>query len=226
MKKISLLVSAIAITAIFSECTKNKTGPNTNATVMFVNGCAGTTGIYTKVNGNNVGPSSINFFANSGYQNVTASSSVGINFYLTNLGTSLINGTPALTAGSHYSVFAGGIITSPSFVPVADDLTSPTSGNAKIRFINLSSDNLNESFSVGTQTVDSNILYTHCSPYYQVTAGAYVIKAVDPSNIPAAVITPSTTLGAGKIYTVMLTGSQSASSGSTSGLTLTIINNN
>ena len=224
MKRISLFAAVIAFAAVFTGCSKNKSGPSTTAGVMFVNGCAGTTGIYTKVNNNNLGPASINFFGNSGYQNITAGSSVNINFYLTNLGTALCSGTPALTAGSHYSIFAGGIITAPSFVAVPDDLTSPASGNAKIRFINLSSDNLNESFSIGTQTLDSNITYTHCSPFYPVTAGSYTIKAGDPTQISTVVSTSSTMLSAGKMYTVMLTGSQTGTS--TSALTLTIIGNN
>ena len=225
MKKISLLVSAIAIAAIFSACTKNKTGPNTNASVMFVNGCAGATGIYTKVNGTNVGPSNIGFFGKSDYLNVTAGTA-NISFYLNGAasGTLLSSGAPALTANTHYSIFVGGIITSPAFVTVTDDLAAPTSGNAKIRFINLSSDNLNSSFSVGVQTLDSNIVYTECSPFYQVTAGNYTLKGGDPSNISTIATIPGAVLAAGKMYTVMLTGSQTGTA--TSALTLTLLNNN
>ncbi len=224
MRNIFISVCILAAGAIFTGCTKNKSGPNTNASVTFVNGCAGVSGMYGKVNGNNVGSSNIAFFGTSGYQTVTAGAE-NISFYLTGsaAGTLLSTGTPTLVAGNKYSIFIGGIITAPSFTTITDDLAAPASGNAKIRFVNLSSDNLNGRFSVGVQTLDSNITYTHCSPFYEVAAGNYTLKG-GGNDISTVATIPSVVLGAGKIYTLMLTGSQSGTA--TSALTLTVLSNN
>ena len=224
MRKIFLPVLVLAVAAIFSGCTKNKTGPNTNASVMFVNGCAGASGIYAKVNGNNVGPGNIGFFNNSGYQTMTAGTE-NISFYLLSSGsaTLLSSGSPTFTAGGHYSIFIGGIITAPTFTTVSDDLTAPATGNAKIRFVNLSNDSLSGRFSVGIQTVDSNIAYTQCSPFHEVTAANYTLKG-GGTDISTVAQIPSAMLAAGKIYTLMLTGSQSGTG--TSALTITLISNN
>ena len=227
MKKISLFAAVIAFAAVFSGCSKNKSGPSTNASVMFVNGCPGSTGIYAKANGSNIGPGNIAVLHNSGYQNVAAGTADNINFYLQASGTPLCNGTTSLTAGSHYSVFAGGIVTASSFVVTADDLTAPASGNAKVRFINLGNDNLNESFYIGTQKIDSNIGYKQNTSFVQISATNNVaILAQDPSNAAPAYIAQlaNQSFSAGRIYTIMLTGTYLGSG--SSALTLTVINNN
>lgn len=225
MKK-TFFFTTIAIALILSACSKNNSGPSNVANVMFVNGCVLATNIDIKVN--NVqenGATSIPFLGNSGYQNVTAGSAIQIAYYLANPLTLLDTQTNTLIANTHYSVFAGNsLVSTHSFLLTKDDLTLPTSSNAKIRFVNLSSDALNETASVGDSTFATGITSTNASAFYQMPAGSYVIKAGDPSNISTVVTTNTTILAAGKIYTVILTGNQTGSG--TSALTLTVINNN
>ncbi len=224
MKKIILLLTGFA--TAFTSCTKSNNGPSTQASVMFVNGCAGTTNIYAQVNGKTAaGAASLGFLSNSGYQNVTASANVPINFIINNLGTPLSSGTPSLTAGNHYSVFAGGLITGPSFVVTTDNFLSLTSGNAAVRLINLSNDTLNESFFVGSQKLDSNISYTLSTPFIQITATAGVqVLIQDPAKPTKIAELSSQAFSAGRNYTIILTGSSSGTGASA--LALTVIDNN
>ena len=228
MKNLFLLLPVVVVAFAFGGCSKKNNGPSTTASVMLVNGCDGTTGIYAKVNNANVGPSNISYFGNSGYQTISTGSAVDINFYLvTPAGTPLTAGTPTFTAGDHYSVFVGSIITSPDFIVTPDDLSAPTSGNAKVRFINLGSDNLNETFSIGTQNLDSNISLGQITPFFEVAATTGMpVSAQDPSFSAIGYLAQLTNqaFSAGRIYTVMLTGTYNGT-GSTA-LKLTVINNN
>jgi hypothetical protein len=228
MKNAIVSFSAFALALLFSACSKKDSGPSNTASVMFVNGTAGTTGIYAKADNTALsGVSNLAFQASSGYQNLTAGTGVAINYYLTSLGTPLCNGTADLTAGIHYSVFAGGLITSPSFLVVTDDVSAPTSGNAKVRFVNLSSDNLNEAFSIGTQKIDSNVAFNTCTPYFQVSVASSVgILAADPLHLTASYIAQlsNQTFTSGKIYTILLTGTSTGTAASA--LSLTVISNN
>jgi len=225
MKNLFFVLPVAALALVFGGCSKKNNGPATTASVMLVNGCDGTTGIYTKVNGKNVGPSNIAFFGHSGYQTVTAGSAISINFYLVNNNTPLTAGSPALTASDHYTIFAGGLITGPAFVQTTDDLTAPASGNAKVRFVNLGSENFNESFYIGSQKLDSNIAYTQYSPFYEITATSGVnVLVQDPAHATNLAQRSSQAFGAGGIYTIMLTGTSTGAG--TSALQLTVIKNN
>jgi hypothetical protein len=228
MKK-NLLSIAIAALVIFAlgSCKKKDNTPANNARIMFVNACAGTTNVDVKVNSAAVGAASnMAFLKNSGYQNLTAGGSSTLEFFLTNLGTPLTSGSQSLTVNTSYSAFAGGLITGSSFVFTTDDLTAPTSGNAKIRFINLCSDALNETCYIGSIKIDSNVSYKTCTPYHQIaaTASGTTVLFQDPLQAPYLAQLSGQQFSAGKIYTIMLTGAKTGTGASA--LTLTVINNN
>jgi hypothetical protein len=195
---------------------------------MFVNGCTGA-GL-TQVTANNVsipGASALGFLNYSPYQSVTEGSAVNIAWSINTSGlvTPLISQSVSLTASSYYSVYAGGIFTKPTFIFAADDMTAPASGFAKVRFVNLSGDTLNESCFIGTPSIATNVGYGTITGFYQVAAqtGATVLFQ-DPANPTKLATLANQTFGAGKIYTIMLTGI-SVGTGSTA-LGLKIINNN
>ena len=225
MKKIFSIL-AIAVLAVTGCKKSTSSAPANSANVMFVNGCAGTGSIYvmdgtTKI----AGASNVAFFGTSGYQYITAGSQ-SLSFYVSSLGSSTPLNTlsTSFTANAHYSVFVAGLITGSSTLVTTDDLSAPTSGNANIRFINLSSDALSENVSVGTTSIATSVTSLQASAFASVGAGNFVIKAGDPSNISTVVSTASVTLSAGKIYTVMLTGTLACIG--TSALTLTVLTNN
>jgi len=223
MKNILFALCTLCICS-FIACKKEEKAPSNSARVMFVNGCAGTDKVNVTSNGNTIqAATNIGFLKNSGYQYVTAGSS-NITFMLTNLGTPLKSGSTSLTANTNYSVFAGGLITNPSIVFITDDLAAPASGKAKIRFVNLSMDTLNENASANTTTFATGVTAQSYSPFSEIAAGSYTIKAGDPADISTVVSTTSMQLVAGKCYTVVLTGTMLGSG--SSALTLTVLTNN
>ena len=228
MKKQVLLLSAciVALGGTFS-CKKSSNNPPANsASLMVVNGCTGTgtIGVSATSGGTAVNnASAMAYLKSSGYQFVTAGTSVNIAFSLAGVGA-LSNGTMDMTTNAHYSVFAGGSITHPSFVGTGDDLTV-VAGMAKVRFVNLSPDNLNEKCYVGTLAVDSNIFANTVGQFHSISPVSGVsLNVYDPSTVPPApTVLSGVTFSAGKIYTVVLTGT-TAGSGAP-GLALTVLDN-
>jgi hypothetical protein len=226
MKKALLSLSVIAVVFSFSACNKKDTTPPNTASVMFVNGCAGASNVDVSVNGTKLNSASnLAFLKNSGYQSITAGSNT-LAYTLTATGTPLVNTTQTLTASVHYSFFTGGLVTgtSTTFVFTTDDVTAPSSGKAKVRFINLSSDNLNTSCYIGSVKIDSNVGYKTCTPFFEIMPTTAKVSIIDQAVLSNSGEILGQSIVAGKIYTFMLTGT-SGGNGS-SALTLTAINNN
>jgi len=226
MRNIFLPLSVLSVALFFSACNKDNSSPANTANVMFVNACNGSTNIEVKVNGSVVSAASnLAYFSYSGYQSVTSGTGVAVNFYLTALGTPLVSGSPSFTTGSNYSVFAGGIVTSPTFVMASDDLSAPTSGYSKVRFINLSSDTLNESFYIAGLKLDSNVTMGTCTLFFEVAANTSAAVLIqDPLQPTKLAQIASQAFVSGKIYTIMLSGTSTGTG--TAILTPTVINNN
>ena len=212
-----LLFAVCCLVVIFAGCSKE---PDSRANIMFVNGCAGSNSIYAW--GDNkkiVGAANILYTKTSNYQKLASGRST-INFYYSVNGKFLCGASSLYNIGDYYSLFAGGLNTAPTFVVTTDDMTLPVAGNARIRFINLSSDVPSEDLAIGTQTIATGVANGTCTPFYEVTAGTYLAKATS-AGTPA--VSDSLKLEAGLLYTAMLTGSQ-AGSGNTA-LTLSMIAN-
>ena len=226
MKNVLLLLPVLSIVA-FAACKKSSSSPANTAYVMFVHGCAaGATPINLDGKANYTivpGAGNMPFLKNSGYQPVTAGTSVGLSFFVTGLDT-LTSAIESLTANNHYTAFAGGSITAPVFVFTSDNISAPSSGMAKVRFVNLSSDNLNMSCYVGLTKVDSNVAYRACTPFTEIAPVTAKIAMIDQVVLSNSGQITSQQIAAGKIYTFMLTGTATGSG--TSVLTLTVINNN
>lgn len=217
MKKL-LSLSFLAAIMLFGAC-KKSSGPSNNASVMFVYGCSGINGNLSVTANNTPVPSAQNltFLGTSGYQNITSGSAVPISFNI--LGTTsgstapLTSGTASFTTGTDYSVFASGSTAALSVFYTTDDLSAPASGNAKIRLVNLSSDNLSltgttaASGSTTTNMFASGVNKTSISGFAQMPAGTYKILVEDTTHATAtSYILPSQVLTAGKIYTILYTG--------------------
>ena len=227
MKKPMLLTAASLLLLTAFSCKKSNNNPPANsASVMVVNGCTGTanTGVSVTAGGTAISnATNMPFLKTSGYQYITAGTSVAIVYNLTGVGT-LVSGTLSATTDQHYSVFAGGSITHPTYLSTSDDLTA-VSGMAKVRFVNLSPDALNEKCYIGNVAIDSNISANSVSQFHSIAATtATTVTMDDPATFPANLAQlNNTTFSAGKIYTVVLTGT-AAGSGAPA-LAITVITN-
>ncbi len=226
MKKVLTSFILLAIVAVLPACKKSSSSPAT-ASVMFVHGCAaGATNISLDGRIDNVavsGAVNIQFRQSSGYRQTLPVTGSTLSFFVT--GLNILASTPVtFAANSHYTAFASGSITAPGILITTDDLATPASGMAKIRFVNLSPDGLITSCYYGTTKLDSNIGYKTATPFYEVAAGSVKIGMVDQTILTNAGLINSQVLSAGKIYTFMLTGSATGSGSSI--ITLTAISNN
>ena len=219
-----LLISVCCLSIVFNSCHKSS-APLNSASVMFVNGCLYTSPVSVKANSVGVnGASGISFLRNSGYVYVPAGSGINLTFFQ-GTGAPLANHAENIAAPNHYTAFAGGDISDPKYIFTTDDLTSPSSGNAKLRFINLSPDNISETATLNYSVVANNISLNNVSAFSQLRAGKYTIGAFDPTNSGLIIdATDSILFQGGKIYTIMLTGSAAGSG--TDGLIFSVIKNN
>lgn len=225
MKNAFVLCLSVMIVGGFYGCKKKNPAPSNAGSVLFVNGCAGTDAIDAKVDYKAVsGAQNLGFTANSGYKYVTAGQNVNISFYITNKGTQVIKKTVTIANGVYYSAFCGGPITAPTFLLTTDDRSAPAQNTAKVRFVNLSNDSLNVTANASAMVIDSNVTSMKITSYLQVPAGTYELKAGDPKDLSTVVSTGTASLGAGKIYTLMLTGNKMGTG--TSALKLTVMGNN
>ncbi len=228
MKK-TLIIALSAIMALtFTNCKKKDNGPSNTASVMFVNGCAGATSLQVTANSANVNnATNLSLFGTSGYQNVTATTTENLAFVVPGINSTLAGGSVSLIVGGHYSAFAGGLSTNGKFVFTTDDLTAPTSGMAKIRLVNLSPDNLSIALNLGPTVIDSGVASTGYTAFSNVTAGNYKITVGDNSSsltLGSVISLTGQQLSAGKIYTLIYTGTSTGTG--TGGYTLTVLTNN
>jgi len=226
MRKLLSLSCTVILVAGLWGCGKKSSPAPSTANVMFVNAATGTTAVSVKLNGAAVSnATNLGFETSSGYRSVAAGSDNIVFSVVGNGITSpLVSGSASFAVGSHYSVFTGGLFTSPSFVAITDDITAPGAGKAKVRFINLSSDNMNASCYIGNTRLDSNIAYQACTPFIEVNVTTDKVTMLNPAAPTVTAQLLNISFGAGKIYTVMLAGSSSGTGAAA--LALTIIGNN
>lgn len=111
-----------------------------------------------------------------------------------------------LTSGSYYSLFIGGKKESLTSLLIEDDLTKPSVGKAKIRFVNLSPDAPALDFNITQNTsLVSNKKFKDYTSFQEVDAGTYEASIKSHSgnsiNIPVPL-----ELKDGFIYTIWSKG--------------------
>lgn len=226
MKKYLLLATASIFA--FAACKKNDSSTPVNngptARVMFINAIVSPDSAKVKINDTvqqSIG--SIAFSTNTGYNVIRAGGSTKFTFYSPLTGVDLLSSNQNVIDKNNYSFFIAGDAVSKTALYINDDLTAPSSGNAKIRFINLSPTGFGAKVIMDNVAVDSNVTYLGLSGFREVNAKNYSIKMGDPGTFTFGSIA-SQDLQAGKIYTFILTGTTTGSGNF--GLKLSAIANN
>ena len=206
LKSLSLFAFMLLALA-FSSCTKDKSSNiSTSAYVQVTNSASASLPQDFFLDNSKVTASAVAYGSSSAFLTTTPGDHQG-QFKTT--GTTVVNATSSLslTAGKYYSVFYadGG-----SSTAVQDDRTSPQTGKARIRFINLSSAlSSNVDFgAMGGATLASNLAYKAASTYYDVDpATAYSLYATGSTS---AILSIPATIQAGHIYTIYVSGTTAA----------------
>jgi hypothetical protein len=218
MKKISFLFLICYAAFSITSCKKKDNNvtpvaPKHQCSIMFVNGCAGITQINGYYHDTLVaGAAAINLFSNCDYKLFTLDSpSLVQTIAIKNTsGNALLKDTLfQCQDNQHYSAFIGGTGTSPTITFIQDNFSSMGSGDAKIRFVNLTTDVTNVTFIVGTSTLFTGVAPSQITAFTDIPAGTTSFTAHDPADVTTTErIFGLRDITAGKYYTVYYTGTK------------------
>ncbi|MGZ3758076.1 MAG: DUF4397 domain-containing protein [Mucilaginibacter sp.] len=202
----ALFILLSAVVLALSSCSKNGDNVSVAAYIKAVNSAQASAPQDFYVDNNKVNSSGMAYTQTTGYVSV-GSGTHQAQFKTTS--TTTVNTAFSLNTspGAYYTVF---YTDDNSATTCQDDRTTPQSGNARVRFINVSSaltGNVDFATSTGT-TVVSKLTYKTASAYNEVAAAStFKLYASGSSTVLLSI---PVVLQAGKIYTVFISGSTSA----------------
>jgi hypothetical protein len=205
--RFSMVTLAMFAALALASCNKksNPVAPTPQANVMVVHASPNAPGVDLLVD-NTIAGTNLTYPSNTAYLGVN-SGTRNIKVNVTGTSTTAINANLALTSGANYSVFACDSVTKISPVVLTDDLTSPASGKAHVRFVHLSPNAPAVDVAVTSGPVlFANKTFKGFSAFTPVAAGTYDLE-VRLAGTPTVVLPlPGVVLTAGKIYTVFAKG--------------------
>lgn len=148
----------------------------------------------------------LSFPNNTAYLNVAAGMR-GIKVRPAGTTTNVINANVAVNENANYTVFAADSVSKIAPLVLTDDLTTPASGKAHVRFVHLSPNAPAVDVAVtGGPVVYANRSFKQFTNFTPLDAGTYNLE-VRPAGGTAVVLSlPGIVLQAGKIYTVFARG--------------------
>jgi hypothetical protein len=228
MFKNAILFLTITIFAVFSftACSDDDPvtpDPTPKAKVMVVHASPDAPGVDLLVD-NVVAGSNLTFPNNTGYLEVEAGvRNVKVN--VTGTSTTVIGADLTIVANTAYSAFAVNTVVNLEPLIFVDNLTTPASGKAHVRFIHLSPDApaVDITLTDGT-VVFSNVAFKGSVDFTPLDGGTYPLQVRVAGTTTVALELGNITLQAGKIYTVFARGLLSGTG--TQALSASIIENN
>lgn len=230
VKKHTLLFSllfALFTIVSFTACDDDDDDDNQDvARVQVIHASPDAPGVDVLVDNNKVNAAALVFPNNTAYLDVDAGIR-NIKVNATGTSTSVINGDVTLVANKNYSVFAINRLANIEALILEDDLTTPASGKAHVRFVHLSPDAPAVDITTTTGTiVFGNRAFKSATAFTPLDAGAYNLQVRVAGTSTVALTLPAITLEAGKIYTVFARGLLTPPAGNTNTLGAQIIVNN
>lgn len=204
--------SLVAVLTLFMfSCDKDDDVEPGQAQVMVVHASPNAPAVDVRVN-NAVALSNVAYPANSNYLAVNAGST-NIKVSPTSTTTNVIDATVDLNANTSYSVFAIDSVNKIKAAVVSDNLATPASGKAHVRFFHFSANAPAVDIAVaGGPVLFSNRSFNDQSSNASVAnftpldAGTYNLEVRVAGTSTVALAVPGVVLTAGKIYTVFAKG--------------------
>ena len=195
-----LPAALLLITLCITSCSK-KSDTTGNSYIQFTNAAEAASPMDFYVGNKKENDASLTYNQSTSYFQVSSVSQSAI-IKSTASGANLASITINPQTGAYYSVF----YIDGSTIAYQDDLTAPQSGKAKVRFINLDeglTSTTDFSVSGGTK-VASALSQFAASDYYQVDPGTTF--SANTTGDTTSLISIPTTIQAGHIYTIYLSG--------------------
>lgn len=195
----------------FTSCKKDDDVEESEARVMIVHASPNAPNVDVRLN-NTVALTNVPFPANSEYNTVTAGNT---NIKISATGTTnyVIDANVNFMANMNYSVFAIDSVNKIKAAVVSDNLATPASGKAHVRFFHLSPN----APAVDIAVTGGSVLFpnrsfndqstnTSLQNFTPVDAGTYNLEVRVAGTTTVALPLPGVSLAAGKIYTVFAKG--------------------
>lgn len=132
------------------------------------------------------------------------------NFKVVATGTTspaVIDVTPTLEAGKHYTVIAANKLANIQPLLLVDDLATPAAGKFHLRVVHASPDAPAVDVAVaGGPVLVSNLAFPKNTEFAPIDAGTYTVEVRPAGTTTAALTLRDLKLDAGKLYTVIATG--------------------
>jgi hypothetical protein len=207
--KLSILASVVLMSSavLFTSCKKDDEPAHEHAKVMVVHASPDAPGVDVLVDGAKVNTAALNFPNNTAYLEVEAGTR-NIKVNVAGTTTTVINADVPFNKDMNYSVFAVDSVSVISAIVLADDLTAPAAGKAHVRFVHLSPDAPAVDVAVASSgdVVFSNKAFKESTAFTPLNAGSYSLDVRVAGTTTVALVLPTITLEAGKIYTVFAKG--------------------
>ncbi len=130
-----------------------------------------------------------------------------------------------LTDKKSYTVFLAGPVANAEVLTLEDDLTAPVAGKARVRFVNLSADNVLWDIQLaGGDKLATQRAYKSATTFMDVAPGDLTYQLVNPADAEHPITLPVLTVQVGKIYTIWIKGSRNGVG--SAALSATIIEHN
>jgi len=206
-RSLSLIFSVALLITVFSACKKNEENDNMLVAAVAVTNAASTSqDVY--FDNQKANSSAMTHGQTIGYISVSGSPTISFK----TSGTADVNGTTATSfmPGKYYNVFYAD---DKSVTVYENDRTTPSSGKARIRFINLSAGvGSSADFAIaGGAKIVSGLTYKAASAYQDVdAASSYSLYTGGSASV---LLSLPITLSSGGIYTLYITGTTTATVG-------------
>ncbi|MEO5909306.1 MAG: DUF4397 domain-containing protein [Pelobium sp.] len=135
------------------------------------------------------------------------SGNIAFGIFKTQTVDSIKTGILVAQPNKYYSVYVIGEASNPEFLTIADSLTAPKAGMAKVRFLNLSLNSPALNLSYGAEsTLFSNTAYKAHSEFTEIEGGKNYSFTIENSSGEVKGSADNIPLQSGRIYTIWSTG--------------------
>jgi len=204
------LILCISTLSIFSGCDEDQNNPVSPTATSYLSVThsspnAPNVDIYF---GSSKVASDVPYMNTLQYRSVTGNSVVNLKINVAGTSTTVIDTALYCQDGKSYSVFAYDSVSKIKPLVLTDDLTSPGSTNAKVRFIHLSPNGPTVDVGVTGKSVWFPFYsFSQYSNFRAVTGGTYTDLNVFLAGTTSLIYSrPNVTFTAGKIYTIVADG--------------------
>jgi Domain of unknown function (DUF4397) len=208
IKYLSMFLMLVLGITVFTGCSDDEeivTPPVTKSKVLVTHASPDAPGVDLLVD-NAVAGTNLTFPNSTGYLEVN-SGTRNVKVNVTGTTTTALQANLNLAADKNYSVFAVNNVAMIEAVVLEDNLTSPASGKAHVRFIHLSPNApaVDITLTDGT-VVFGDYIFKEASAFTPLNAATYNLQVRLAGTTTVVLDLPNIALTAGKIYTVFAKG--------------------